>query len=167
VSTLQEQTPGDPTLEIDAYAGWATDWESGLSLDAYVEFYFYGFDGGEVDYDYSEFNLRLGQQIGNVEIAGTLEYANDYYGGTGEWWSVLGEVNWSLDDHVHLTTELGYQWFEDEVLNWPDYLDAEVALTVSFDPVSFVAAVSTNDLDESLCGEVCETRVWFGLNVAI
>ncbi|MCK0099804.1 TorF family putative porin [Qipengyuania sp. S6317L1] len=75
-SSLDEQTVGYGSTELDLYAGWSGDLTDGLSADVGAIVYIYP-DAGPGDFDYYEFYGSLSASIGPASVTGGFAYAPD------------------------------------------------------------------------------------------
>jgi len=75
-SSLDEDTVGYGSTELDLYGGWSGDLTDGLSADVGVIAYTYP-DAGAGDFDYIEFYGSLGFSLGPVSATTGVAYAPD------------------------------------------------------------------------------------------
>ena len=75
-SSLDEDTVGFGSTEIDIYGGWSGDIASGLNADVGVMYYAYP-NAPDGDYDYVELYGKLGITLGPVESKVGVAYAPD------------------------------------------------------------------------------------------
>ncbi|MCV6615333.1 MAG: TorF family putative porin [Cellvibrionaceae bacterium] len=90
------------SLELDYYAGFATDISEGVGIDVGVLYYDY--PGTEGDDDYVEL-------YGSVSFSGAtvgLNYSDDYYNETGEFFYLYGGYEFSLPEDFSLAIHYGY-----------------------------------------------------------
>lgn len=82
-SSLDEDTVGYGSTELDIYGGWSGNVTEGLALDVGVIQYIYP-DAGAGDFDYTEFYSSLGFTFGPAEATVGVAYApeQDSLGGT-------------------------------------------------------------------------------------
>ena len=92
-SSLDEQTVGYGSTELDLYGGWSGDLTDGLSADVGAIVYIYP-DAGPGDFDYYEFYGSLSASIGPASVTGGFAYAPDQ--------DSLGST-----DNLYLYTDVG------------------------------------------------------------
>ena len=92
-SSLDEDTVGYGSTELDIYGGWSGDLTEGVSLDVGVIQYIYP-NAGPGDFDYTEFYGSVGFTFGPAEATVGVAYApeQDSLGGT---------------DNIYVYTDLG------------------------------------------------------------
>ena len=92
-SSLDEDTVGYGSTELDIYGGWSGDLAEGVSLDVCVIQYIYP-NAGPGDFDYTEFYGSVGFTFGPAEATVGVAYApeQDSLGGT---------------DNIYVYTDLG------------------------------------------------------------
>ncbi len=92
-SSLDEDTVGYGSTELDIYGGWSGNLTEGLALDVGVIQYIYP-NAGPGDFDYTEFYGSLGFTFGPAEATVGVAYApeQDSLGGT---------------DNIYVYTDLG------------------------------------------------------------
>jgi len=161
-STVDFDTNGegyDGSLELDYYAGWASDLgDSGLGID--VGFLYYDYPGDDDEEgDYWEV---YGSMSWN-DLAVGVHYSDDYYAETGDFWYVYADYSLGLfDDFLTLDFHLGYNDlekgnFDEETGEWgggfldggeDQYYDYSVAATISQWGVDWSLAWVGTDLDD-------------------
>ncbi len=92
-SSLDEDTVGFGSTEVDVYGGWSGDVAEGLTADLGVIGYLYP-DAGPGDFDYIEFYGSLGYTFGPLETTLGIAYAPEQ--------DSLGS-----DDNLYIYTDVG------------------------------------------------------------
>ncbi len=92
-SSLDEQTVGFGSTELDIYGGWNGDISDGVNADIGVIGYLYP-DAGPGDFDYVEFYASLGLTLGPAEATLGVAYAPE-------------QDSLANQDNVYLYTDLG------------------------------------------------------------
>ncbi len=108
-SSLDEDTVGYGSTEVDVYGGWSGDVAEGLTADVGVIAYLYP-DAGPGDFDYIEFYGSLGFTFGPAEATVGVAYApdQDSLGSTDNFY-VYSDVGVGIPGTpVTLTGHLGY-----------------------------------------------------------
>lgn len=108
-SSLDEDTVGFGSTEVDVYGGWSGDVAEGVSADVGVIAYLYP-DAGPGDFDYIEFYGSLGFTFGPAETTVGVAYApdQDSLGSTDNFY-IYGDVGVGLPGTpITLTGHLGY-----------------------------------------------------------
>ena len=131
-SSLDEQTVGYGSTELDIYGGWGGEFGN-VSTDVGVIVYIYP-DAGAGDFDYVEFYGSVGVGLGPADVSVGIAYApdQDSLGGTDNFYiySDVGvgipKTPVSLSAHVGYTD--GFLTFttDSEAIDWS--LGAEVAI---------------------------------------
>jgi len=133
-------------LELDIYAGWATEFESGLGLDIGFIQYLYFDDAGDVDFNeiyaglsYADFSGKLSYDIDNestyIEVAYDVALPNDF--GLG-----LHVGNYSFD-------------------GGGDYTDYSVSFSKSYAGLDYGLAYYDTDIDNV---DIADGRVVFSVS---
>jgi len=108
-SSLDEQTVGYGSTELDVYGGWSGDISDGLAADVGVIGYLYP-DAGPGDFDYIEVYGSLGYTIGPAETTIGVAYApeQDSLGGDDNFY-VYGDIGVGIPNTpITVTGHLGY-----------------------------------------------------------
>ncbi|MGB7408803.1 MAG: TorF family putative porin [Pontixanthobacter sp.] len=108
-SSLDEDTVGYGSTELDIYGGWGGNLAEGLTTDVGVIAYLYP-DAGPGDFDYVEFYGSLTFAIGPAEATAGVAYApeQESLGGTGNVY-VYTDVGFAIPDTpVSITGHVGY-----------------------------------------------------------
>ena len=139
----------DGSLELDYYAGWSSaigDTDFGIDV-GYIYYDYPGDNGDEGDY-------------GEVYVSGSwkdislsVNYSDDYYGGTGKFYYYAADYSIGLfDTGVTVDFHVGYNDFDkagEFLSNDQDqYTDWSVALGYSWAGVDFSVAYVDTDLDK-------------------
>ncbi len=139
------------SLELDYYGGWRGPiGDSDFGID--VGYLYYDYPGDTVDPkgDYQEVSLK-GSWKGLVL---GVNYSDDYYAETGEFWYYAADYSYSFMDELALGLHVGYNDFENDkdvtfLTNDADeYTDYSVSLTYTWAGVGFTLAYVGTDLDE-------------------
>ena len=108
-SSLDEQTVGFGSTELDIYGGWSGDLTDGLAADVGVIGYLYP-DAGPGDFDYIELYGSLGLTLGPAETTVGVAYApkQDSLGGDDNFY-IYGDVGVGIPNTpLTVTGHLGY-----------------------------------------------------------
>lgn len=128
--------PGN-SMEIDPFIGFAnTIGDSAWSYD--VGYWHYHYPGAEFDFDYGEFYAILTHQAGPLSIAGSLWYADDYFGddffGNGSSLAYQGQVTWELSAGLSVSGTLGEQAFDEPgALRDQDYIYYDLGVSKTWE----------------------------------
>ena len=151
-SSLDEQTVGYGSTEVDVYGGWSGDL-GGLSADVGVIAYMSP-DAGPGDFDYIEFYGSLGYAFGPAELTVGVAFApeQDSLGGTDNFY-IYSDVGIGIPDSpVSITGHLGYTdgfltfTNDSKAFDWSVGLDVAVAGPVSMG-VSYVGVEGDTAVD--------------------
>lgn len=137
----------DGSLELDGYAGWASDISDNVGID--VGYMYYGYPGDEGDDgDYQEVYLKFNLWDGGVGLV----YSDDYYGGTGSFYYLSGDYSFGLGEHLSLDLHAGYNDLKKNGgfldTRTDSYIDYSVGITASWLAVDWSLAWVGTDLDE-------------------
>ena len=137
----------DGSLELDYYAGWASaigDTDFGVDV-GYIYYDYPGDNGDEGDY-------------GEVYVSGSwkdaalsVNYSDDYYGGTGKFLYYAADYSLTLFDALGVGFHVGYNDFDETgffATNTDSYTDWSVTLSYTWASVDFSVAYVDTDLDE-------------------
>ena len=150
-STVDFDTNGegyDGSLELDYYAGWASDLgDSGLGID--VGFLYYDYPGDDDEEgDYWEV---YGSMSWN-DLAVGVHYSDDYYAETGEFWYVYADYGFTLFADIGLGLHVGYNMLDEAPgflsSNEDTYFDYSVSLSKEWAGVEWALAWVGTDLDD-------------------
>lgn len=139
-SSLDEQTVGYGSTELDIYGGWGGDLTDGVSADVGVIGYLYP-DAGPGEFDYVEFYGSLTVGLGPASLTGGVAYApdQDSLGGTDNLYLYTDVSVGIADTPITLNGHLGYTdgfltfTTDGEAIDWSVSVDVAVdPLTVSF-----------------------------------
>jgi uncharacterized protein (TIGR02001 family) len=99
VSTVRFGVPTRPGIQALTFAGWATRLQSGISIDAGVDYSAFTNDRAD---DYGEFYLGVAKE----NISARIHYSPRYFGRSGAWY---GEINGTqpIIDPVRLIAHVG------------------------------------------------------------
>jgi uncharacterized protein (TIGR02001 family) len=138
----------DGSLELDYYAGWSSaigDTDFGIDV-GYIYYDYPGDNGDEGDY-------------GEVYVSGSwkdislsVNYSDDYYGGTGKFFYYAADYSIGLfDTGVTVDLHVGYNDFDENGFLSSEedtYTDYSVSLGYSWAGVDFSVAYVGTDLDD-------------------
>ena len=138
----------DGSLELDYYAGWSSaigDTDFGIDV-GYIYYDYPGDNGDEGDY-------------GEVYVSGSwkdislsVNYSDDYYGGTGKFYYYAADYSIGLfDTGVTVDFHVGYNDFDENGFLSSEedtYTDYSVSLGYSWAGVDFSVAYVGTDLDD-------------------
>ena len=139
----------DGSLELDYYGGWSSSiGDTDFGIDVGYIYYDYPGDNGD-EGDYQEFYIGTSWKDLSLQV----NYSDDYYAETDEFWYVYGDYSLGLfDTGVTLDLHVGYNMLEEgEGFLSSDedaYTDYSVALTYTWASVDFSVAWVGTDLDE-------------------
>jgi uncharacterized protein (TIGR02001 family) len=129
-------------IELDLYAGWGTDINDVLSIDATLIHYFYIDQNA---YEYNELLVKMGV---TEYVTFLLGYSNDVFGSdeTGIYYQVAGSYPLPWGD-LNLTGSLGHYDLDDALGD--SYNDQSVGLSHAFGPMNVTVAYvhASNDVD--------------------
>lgn len=136
----------DGTLELDYYAGWAMETESGVGVDVGYLYYDYpGDDGLKGDYQ------EIYGSVSFADITLGMHYSDDYYAETENFFYYYGDYSLALGDNLSLDLHLGYNDLDEDGGYLSDgadsYIDYSVGLTASYLAVDWTLAWVGTDLD--------------------
>ncbi|MBT8117047.1 MAG: TorF family putative porin [Gammaproteobacteria bacterium] len=155
-------TVEEASIEIDYYAGFASEFESGIYWDAGALYYSYPGAEDSLDYDYWEAMATLGYAFEEAalgpEIGVELYHSPEFFGKSGDASYAAGMLDLSLPGDFGLGFSAGKQWFHDD--SSLDYTDWKVAITKSLEGFDFEVAYTDTDLSKADCGglDICEGR---------
>ncbi len=137
----------DGSLELDYYAGWAMETESGVGVDVGYLYYDYpGDEGAEGDYQ------ELYGSVSFADITLGLAYSDDYYGETGDFLYYYGDYSLGLAENLSLDLHIGFNDLDEDggflSNNEDSYIDYSIGLTASYLAVDWTLAYVGTDLDE-------------------
>jgi uncharacterized protein (TIGR02001 family) len=147
-------------IEMDFYAGWAGTITEGLDLDVSYLYYAYPKDGAGVDLDYWELAASLGFMGATVGV----NYADDYFAETGEFWYLYGDYSIPLGDTFSLDLHVGYNSFDEESFLFQEdkYLDYSVGVSTSYFDLDWSLAYVGLDIGSKECfgaKDICDDTV--------
>ncbi len=137
----------DGSLELDYYAGWASDITDNISVDVGYMYYSYPGDNG-AEGDYQELYLKVGV------LGGTLGavYSDDYYAETGKFYYLSGDYSFPLGEMFSLDLHAGYGDVEKNggffSSDTDSYVDYSAGISASWLAVDWSVAYIGTDLDK-------------------
>lgn len=146
-------------IELDAYGGWAGSIADGVDLDVGFIYFGYPKDQG-ADYDYWEIYASISAFGGTLGV----NYADDYFAETGEWWYVYGEYSIPLGETFSLDLYAGYNMFDEEEFLFEEdaYVDYSIGVSASFFELDWSVAYVGTDLSDTDCfgaDDICDDTV--------
>ncbi len=170
-SSLDEDTVGFGSTEVDVYGGWSGDVAEGVSLDVGAIAYLYP-DAGAGDFDYIEFYSSIGFTFGPAETTVGVAYApnQDSLGSTDNFY-IYGDVGVGIPNTpVTLTGHLGYTdgfltfTNDSKAFDWSIGAEAAVYGPLSFG-ISYVGVEGDGLIDPG--GVFTDDAVVFTLSASI
>ena len=148
-STVDFDSAGDfsGSLELDFYGGWGREVGENSSIDVGYIYYAYPGDDNGLDGDYQEIYFNYSWKDLGLGVA----YSDDYYGGTGKFWYLQANYDWSFAENWALALHAGYNDFDEDSFLSSDkgsYVDYSVGVTWSVVGVDLGLAWVGSDLDE-------------------
>ena len=138
----------DGSLELDYYGGWSSaigDTDFGIDV-GYIYYDYPGDNGSEGDYQ--EFYVSGSWK----DLALSINYSDDYYAETGDYWRYSVDYSLSLMDNLSLGLQAAYNevdegggFFSSDEDSYTDY---SVTLTYSVAGVDLSVAYVGTDLDD-------------------
>ncbi|MFV0277274.1 MAG: TorF family putative porin [Parahaliea sp.] len=137
----------DGTLELDYYAGWASETASGVGVDVGYAYYDYpGDDDPKGDYQ---------EVYGSVSFVGAtlgVHYSDDYYGETEKFFYYYAQYSHALVENLTLDLHVGYNDLDEDggyLSSGADsYVDYSVGVTAGYLGVDWTLAWVGTDLDD-------------------
>jgi len=138
----------DGSLELDYYGGWTMPiGDTDFSVDIGYIYYDYPGDNGD-DGDYQEFYLGGAWKGLSLQV----NYSDDYYAGTDDFYYVSAGYSHSFSDHLSLDLHVGYNKLEEDggflSSDEDNYTDWSVTLGYSIAGVDLSVAYVDTTLDE-------------------
>lgn len=154
-------TVDEASIEIDYYAGFASEFEAGISWDVGALYYSYPGAESSLDYDYWEAMGALGYAFEDAalapEIGIEVYHSPEYFGKTGDATYVAVMLGLSLPADFSLGFSVGKQKFHDD--STLDYSDWKVGIGKSLGGFDLELAYTDTDLNKVDCGgDICEGR---------
>jgi uncharacterized protein (TIGR02001 family) len=167
-SNLDFLDPGDTSIEVDLYAGYAHAFSEATTGTIKVVYYAYpDQDNLLPDYDYWEFIGSLAHDFGGASIAAEIAYSPDFFGEVGDAVALTGTLGvplcdklWFFDGGLAASAHLGHQWFDEPLLI--DYLYYDLGLSASAGMFTLDVRWVGTDLDKAECAgglDWCEDTV--------
>lgn len=157
-------------IEVDYYAGFATEINENTAVDVGVLWYNYPEDDSNPDLDYWEFYGSLGVFGGTVGV----NYSPDYFAETDAFFYFYGDYSVPLAENLSLDFHLGWNLFDDDEAfasfigpaagenPGDDYMDYSVGLSTSAVGLDFGLSYIGTDLDKDECfagTKLCEGSI--------
>jgi uncharacterized protein (TIGR02001 family) len=160
-------TVDEASIEIDYYAGLASEFENGISWDIGALYYTYPGSEDSLDYDYWEAMAGLGYAFEAVtlepEIGVEVYYSPEYFGNSGDATYASGMLGLSLPHDFGLNLSIGKQWFEQD--SSLDYSDWKLGLARALGGFELELAYTDTSLSKAECDDtdICDGRVVFSI----
>ena len=160
-------TVAEATIEIDYYAGFASEFGNGISWDIGANLVTYPGSESALNYDYWEAMGALGYAFEEValepEIVGEVYYSPDYFGNSGDATYVNAMLNLTLPSDFGLNFSAGRQQFKED--SSFDYNDWKAGITKSIAGFELELAYFDTNLSKSECDDedICSSRVVFSI----
>ncbi|CAK0775682.1 Porin [Gammaproteobacteria bacterium] len=119
-SNVNFQDGNEASLELDLKAGYTQTIDK-LSYDLWAVGYFYPGATHDLHYDFMELGGKLGYDLGFAKLAGSLNYAPEYFGKTGAAWYYLLEASVPLPMNFDIHGHYGVSDFDRKSMD--DYGD--------------------------------------------
>lgn len=137
------------TIEVDYYIGFGSDiGDTGFSYDVGVLYYDYPGDTVDPEGDYVEVYGSVAWE----DLTVGVNYSDDYYAETDEFWYVYAQYSFSLPYDLSLDLHVGYNMLEEDggFLSTDEdaYTDYSIGLTKTLLGLDFTVAYVGTDLDE-------------------
>ena len=157
---IPEGQPSDGAqMEIDAYIGYATEFNNGVGVDVGYNYYFYPDAQNDLNYDFGEFYLKGSYRF----LTLSYNYANDFFGNAGKahYLNLGGEYGLPYD--ATLSGSIGHQTFKDN--SDGDYTDWTIAVSKSFAGLDFSLAYMDTDVEKANdSDELAQARAVFSVS---
>jgi uncharacterized protein (TIGR02001 family) len=165
-------TTDDSSVEVDFTLGYNHSFSEQLSAGIKGVYYWYA-DADYLpavnDYDYFELIGTVGYDFGKASVSGELAWSPDYFGETGDSFSLKGGVSVPLLESfafmgpLSASGNIGYQWIDDNALyGTPDYLYYDLGLTAEWEIFAIDLRWVGTDLSKGECfagADWCEDGV--------
>ncbi|MBP6682408.1 MAG: TorF family putative porin [Halioglobus sp.] len=138
----------DGSLELDYYGGWRSAiGDTDFGVDVGYIYYDYPGDNG-ADGDYQEVKVAGSWKT----LALSVNYSDDYYAGTDEFWYLAADYSYAFTDSLTLGLHAGYNILEEGEgflsSDEDNYTDYSVKLTYTVATVGLSVAWVDTTLDE-------------------
>lgn len=164
---------GEATMELDVMfglSGAVGDFKWNLG----GLYYAYPGASSSLNYDYWEIPLQLSYQIDeHLSILGEYAYSPDFFAGSGNAHYLLAEARWERPIQpvtLGIEAATGHQWIEDNAaFGTSDYQDWRVAVSLTYEKITFGIAYTDTDLSRSQCfggTNQCDPRVTFSVGAS-
>ncbi|MBT8438986.1 MAG: TorF family putative porin [Gammaproteobacteria bacterium] len=164
-------TVAEATIEIDYYAGLASEFGNGISWDIGAQYITYPGSEKDLNYDYWEALGALGYSFGDVtlepEIVAEAYYSPDYFGKSGDATYITGILYLAIPRDFGVNISVGRQQFREDANL--DYTDLKIGITRSLAGFDFELAYTDTNISKSDCDDedICSSRVVFSIARAI
>lgn len=146
-------------IEVDYYAGFATDLSDDVGMDVGFLWYNYPEDDSDPDLDYYEIYGSVSFYDGAIGLA----FSPDYFAETGDFWYVYGDYSLGVADNFSIDLHVGLNLFnsDEEFASFigpgvgedpgKDYLDYSVGVSTAFLGLDWGLAWIGTDLKKAEC----------------
>jgi len=162
-------------MELDYYAGFATDLNDDVSVD--IGYVYYDYPGSTTADDF-------GEVYGSVSFAGAtlgVNYSDDYYLETGEYYYLYASYGVDLPGGADLSFSLGTNNFDRSTTNAvagesaflgagaDSYLDYSITISRSFDGIDLGLSFIDTDLSVAECADTydCDSTIVFSISKSL
>jgi len=157
------ETVQEASVEIDYYAGLASELDNGLSWEFGAQLVTYPGAEEALNYDYWEALLALGYSFDQLalepELIGQAYFSPDYFGNGGDATYLSGLVYLHLPADFGLNLSIGRQTFEEDASL--DYTDTKIGITKALAGFEFELAYTDTNIPKEDCDglDICSGRV--------
>jgi len=162
-SNVEFKGVADTSLEVDAYLGYTTE-INGIGLDFAALRYFYP-DSSAFE-DFNEFKIAATLN----DFTASFYFTNDMFGTSENAWYINGAYSFALPMDVSLDLAVGYNDYDEGVLNngpkADDYVDWSIGLSKSFKGLDLsLQYIDTDSNAEEMYGDsTTDGRVVFSIS---
>ena len=149
-------------IELDYYAGFATDLSENVSID--VGYLYYGYPNADDDLDFEE----IYGSVSFADLTLGFAYSNDYFAETDKYTYLYVDYSIALGEDFSLGLHYGDNSIDDEDgFGTPDYADWNVSLSTEAVGLEFSLSYVDTDLSDDECfggDDLCEGSVVFSIS---
>ena len=154
------------SIEIDLYAGFASETESGLAWDLGVISYQYPGDGA-ADADTEEYYGSLGFDFGVASVEAGVAYSPEYFGADDGVYTYL-DAGIPLGEMFSLALHYGHTDVDVPVGPDFDYDDYSVGISTEQAGLGFDLTLTDTDISKAACGgSTCDSTVVFTVSKSL
>jgi uncharacterized protein (TIGR02001 family) len=136
------------SLELDYYGGWAGQITDNVGVDVGYLYYDYPGDSSVGEGDYQEVYASVSLWDGTIGV----NYSDDYYAETGEFYYVYGDYSIGLGENFSLDLHIGYNDLKENggflSSDTDSFIDYSAGITTSWLAVDWSLAYVGTDLDK-------------------